>query len=110
MGFLATVKGLFKPGVVKEIYGGAWGDLVNTYGLTVDTLTEHIRCVEKPGVEKGMKVMSLRIFSLPDVEKKGLTVTGWETFDQHPELILFEGYVDSNNRPFLQKRSLQKTD
>jgi hypothetical protein len=99
--------GLFnrKPKVVKEIYGGAWGELVRVHGLTVDVLSKNIRCVDKPGVKDGSPVNLLRIFSLRDIEQKGITIAGWETFDQHPELIMFEGYLYGNNRAQLERKN-----
>jgi hypothetical protein len=99
--------GLFnrKPKIVKEIQGGAWGHLVNDHGMTVDVLSKSIRCVDKPDVKDGAQVNLLRIFSLRDVEKQGITISGWETFDQHPELIMFEGYLDANNRAHLVRKN-----
>lgn len=97
--------GLFsrKPKVIKEIYGGAWGHLVQEHGITVDTLSKDIRCVDKPGVlDGGVPVTFLRVFSLSELEKKGITVTGWETFDQHPELIMFEGHLNPKNVAHLE--------
>jgi hypothetical protein len=101
--------GLFKPKIVKEIRDGVWGHLVHEHGLTVDTLSKNIRCVDKPGVKDGFQVKSLRVFSLRDVEKTGITITGWETFDQHPDLIMFEGYLDGNNQAHLERKNGQKT-
>ncbi len=102
--------GLFnrKSKIVKKIYDGAWGHLVNAHGLTVDELSQNIRCVDKPGVKDGFQVNLLRIFSLRDVEKKGITIAGWETFDQHPELIIFEGYLDAGNQAHLERKNGQK--
>jgi len=102
--------GLFnrKPKIVKRIYDGAWGHLVNAHGLTVDELSQNIRCVDKPGVKDGFQVNLLRIFSLSDVEKKGINIAGWETFDQHPELIMFEGYLTANNQAHLERKNGQK--
>jgi hypothetical protein len=101
--------GLFsrKPKIVKEIYGGAWGHLVQTHGLTVEVLSNNIRCVDKPGVKDGFQVTFLRVFSLSDVEKKGITIAGWETFDQHPELIMFEGYLIGSNQAHLERKNVQ---
>ena len=56
----------------------------------------------------GSQVTLLRIFSLSDVQKKGITITGWETFDQHPELIMFEGYIEGNNQAHLERKNGQK--
>jgi hypothetical protein len=76
--------------------------------LTVDELTQNIRCVDKPGVKDGFQVNLLRIFSLSDVEKKGITIAGWETLDQHPELIMFEGYLNAANQAHLERKTGQK--
>lgn len=101
--------GLFsrKPKIIKEIYGGTWGHLVQEHGITVDVLSKDIRCVEKPGSIDGgvVPVTLLRVFSLSEVKKKGITITGWETFDQYPDLILFEGYYDARkNRAHLEHK------
>ena len=108
MGLFNRLMGLFKPKIVKEIYGGTWGHLVQAHGLTVEVLSKNIRCVDKPGVKDGSQVNLLRIFSLSDVEKKGITIAGWETFDQHPELIMFEGYLDAGNQAHLERKNGQK--
>lgn len=100
--------GLFnrKPKVVKEIYGGAWGHLVQAHGLTVEELGNDFRCVDKPGTSQdGIKVTFLRVFSLSGAQKKGVTVAGWETFDEHPDLIAFEGHLDDYNQAYLERRN-----
>ncbi len=99
--------GLFsrKPKVVKEIHDGAWGHMVNEHKVDVDTLSKDIRCVEKPVVvDGGAPATLLRVFRLSDVAKTGITVTGWETFDQYPELILFEGYLTARNEAHLERK------
>lgn len=102
MGFL---KGLFKPKIVKEIYGGAWGHLVRDHNITVDVLSKEMRCVDKPGVIDDNKPATLiRVFRLIDLKNKGIKVTGWETFNQYPELILFEGYLTLNNVAHLERK------
>jgi hypothetical protein len=107
MGLLSGFKGLFRPRIIKEIHGGAWGHLVNEHGLTVEVLSENIRCVDKPSEKDGSTVKLLRIFSLSDIEKEGITITGWETFDRYPELIMFEGYLDGNNQAHLERKNEQ---
>jgi hypothetical protein len=100
--------GLFnrKTQIVKEIYGGTWGHLVSVHGIDVDTLSRDIRCVDKAGtLDKGMPVTLLRVFRLSEVAKKGITITGWETFDQNPDLILLEGYFNKqNNEAHLERK------
>ena len=105
MDLLTKLKGLFQPSIVKEIEGGTWGHLLNAHGMDVDSLSQHIRCIDKSGVKDGIRVKMLRIFSLREVAARGIAVTGWETFDRHPELILFEGYLDSNNTAHLERKN-----
>jgi hypothetical protein len=95
----------FKKKPFKEIYGAAWGHLVNQHQLDVDTLSKEMRCVETEGtLEEGQPVTFLRVFSLKDIEKNGVNVEGWETFDRHPELIAFEGYLTSANEAYLEPK------
>jgi hypothetical protein len=95
----------FKKKVVREISGGAWGHLVSDHHFTVDTLSRSIRCVEKEGfLDEKKPVTFLRVFNLQEVEKKGVEIKGWETFDQYPELLLFEGYLTKTNEAFLKPK------
>lgn len=99
--------GLFnrKSKAVKEIYGGIWGHLVSAHKIDVDTLSKDARCVDKPGILDGrIPVTLIRVFRLSDVAKKGVTVTGWETFDQYPDLVLFEGYLTTKNEAHLERK------
>ncbi len=97
--------GWFKKKIVKEIQGGAWGHLVNVHKITVDTIDKELRCVEKEGVIDGGKpVTLLRIFNRNAVQKIGVEVKGWETFDQYPDLVLFEGYLTMLNEAHLKKK------
>ena len=88
----------FKKKVVKEIGGPAWGCLLNDYNFDVDTLQNEMRCVEREEKKAGVgKVIHLRIFKPKEAVKKGVEVEGWETFDEHPDLIHFEGYTHTNS-------------
>jgi hypothetical protein len=96
---------LFKPKIVKDIYGGAWGHLVSVHKIDVDTLSRDFRCVDKKGnLNSGQPVTFLRVFKLSDINKNKVTVTGWETFDQHPELVAYEGYLRADNTAILEKK------
>jgi hypothetical protein len=97
--------GLFKKKVIKEIDGGAWGHLVTVHQIDVDTLSREMRCVEREGVlQNSLPVTFLRIFKPIEAQRKGIVVTGWETFDQYPELILFEGYLTKSNEAHLERK------
>jgi len=97
--------GLFKKKVVKQIDGGAWGHLVSIHKVDVNTLSNEMRCVEREGtLDGGIPVTFLRVFKLKEAEEKGVSITGWETFDQHPDLILFEGYMTKRNQAVLNRK------
>ena len=97
--------GLFKKKVIKEIEGGAWGHLFNVHKVDVDTLSKGLRCVDCEGVlEGGKPVTFLRVFKPAEAQQKGIVVTGWETFDQNPDLILFEGYLTRTNEAHLERK------
>jgi hypothetical protein len=71
----------------------------------VDTLSREMRCVEREGVlENGISVTFLRIFRPMEAQRRGIDVSEWETSDQHPELILFEGYLTRANEAYLERK------
>lgn len=97
--------GIFKKKIVKEIHSGIWGHMINVHKLDVHALSD-MRCVEREGVlESGEQVTFIRIFRPADVQNKGFIVTGWEAFDEHPDLILFEGYLTRRNEALLERRN-----
>jgi hypothetical protein len=60
----------FKKKAIKEIDGGAWGDLVSSHGLDAVTLSREFRCVEREGSYEGRAVTLLRVFKPSEAEKK----------------------------------------
>lgn len=97
--------GLFKKKVIKEIHDGIWGHLVSEHKIDVDTLSKDMRCIEREGLLDGKgKVTFVRVFRPAAAAQKGVEVTGWETFDQHPDLILFEGYLTISNMAHLERK------
>jgi hypothetical protein len=95
---------LFKKKVAKEIDCGIWGHLVHEHKIDVMTL-EKMRYVDRSGtINDGLPVTSIRVFSPNVATSKGIEVTGWETFDEHPELILYEGYLNRDNVASLVKK------
>jgi hypothetical protein len=97
--------GLFKKKIVREIHDAAWGHLVNVHKIDVDTLSREFRCVEHEGALNGKgPVTFLRVFKPKEAEQKGVVVMGWETFDEHPDLIHFEGHLTSSNEAYLERK------
>jgi hypothetical protein len=97
--------GLFKKKVIKEVHDGMCGHLVSVHNTDVDTISNELRCVEQEGVLDGkVPVTFVRIFKPAEAEKREIVITGWETFDHHPELIIFEGYLTKTNRAHLERK------
>jgi hypothetical protein len=97
--------GLFKKKVIKQIDGSVWGHLFNVHHIDVNTLSNEMRCVEREGVLDGREpVTFLRVFKPAEAQQRGITVTGWEILDEHPDLILFEGYLTKSNEAHLERK------
>jgi hypothetical protein len=92
--------------MIKEIYGGLCGHLLYAHNVHVDTLARELRCVELEGTLNGAgPVTFIRVFSLKAAEQKGVVVTSWEAFDQHPDLVLFEGYITRADEAYLVRKA-----
>ena len=91
---------------MKEIYGRLCGHLLYAHNVDVDTLARDLRYAEREGTLNGAgPVTFVRVFSLKAVEQKGVVVTGWEAFDQHPDLVLFEGYITGSDEVYLVRKA-----
>lgn len=52
-----------------------------------------LKCVKRPrGADK--KQFDFRVFSQSDAEKAGVKIRDFTSLDDHPELILFQGWLD----------------
>ena len=99
--------GLFRKKVIREIRDAAWGHLVSVHHVDVDTLSKELRWVEREGVLDGKEAVTfLRVFKPAEAEQKGIVVSGWETFDEHPGLIRFEGYLTRANKAYLERKKV----
>ena len=95
----------FKKSSVRPIPANAiWTHLVHDHNVDSNTLLNLMRCIMKDGDREGQKVTLLRIFNLEDAKKKNIEITAWESLDQHPELIAFEGYYTADDRAFLERK------
>ncbi len=97
--------GLFKKKIVKEIDGAIWATCSTFTGWTCKLCP--LKCVlssEKGFLEGGKPVTFIRVFKPEEAQMKNITITGWETFDQYPDLIHFEGYLTKRNEAFLDPK------
>ncbi len=102
--------GLFsrKKKAFKEIDGPLWGHMVNQQRIDVDTLSNHLRIVDREGTLDGnIPVTQVRVFNINQARQKGIAIEGWETLDQNPDLVLFEGYVTRTNEVKLERKNAQ---
>ena len=56
--------------------------------------TVGLRCVEHEGIFRGEPVIRIRIFDPYLTQSAGFIVRKYSDFDEHPELLQFEGYID----------------
>jgi len=80
-----------KKSAVRKIEGALWGYMVSEQGVIVDIL-QNLRQVERDGVVEGKPVIMIRIFDPAAADKESVAVEDYESLDNHPELILYEGY------------------
>jgi len=96
--------GLFGKKIIKEIRDGTRRHLVDKHNIDVGRISKELRCVERKGVLNGGEpVTFLRVFKPAEAKQRGIAVTGWDTFEKHPDLILFEGYLTRANEAYLDR-------
>jgi hypothetical protein len=84
------------PGAVREYM---WHRF-NLVPLYLDTL----RCFEYDGIVNGKEVKRIRIFSPKQAKEKFLSIKDRVDLDTHTEMLLFEGYIDSNGSVYVADR------
>lgn len=97
--------GLFKKKIIKEIDGAIWGHLFNVHKVDGKTMAFKLRFVEREGfLDEGKPVTFLRVFKPEEAQMKNIKISGWDTFDQYPDLIHFEGYLTKGNEAYLERK------
>ena len=76
---------------ILKVEGPLWGYMVTQRGVVVDVL-QQLRRVEREGSVVGKPATMVRIFDPVGVEKEGIVIESYESFDAHRKLILYEGY------------------
>ena len=81
--------------------------LVTTMKVPPENLTV-LRSVQKVGLWDGKLVTFVRIYD-PLHSEKALPVRDFTSLDQHPELILYEGYWEKgSDRVYLEHKAVPK--
>jgi len=63
-----------------------------------------LRCFEYNEVVNGKKVRCVRIFSPYRAEEQHLSIRSRVDLEQHPEMLLFEGYIDRQGSVYVADR------
>jgi hypothetical protein len=78
---------------VKEIRGPLWQYMINKQHVPLGVL-HNLRLVERDVLieDKPQGLTTIRIFYPGIAEEEGVTVDDYESLDNYPELVLYEGY------------------
>jgi hypothetical protein len=63
-----------------------------------------LRCFEYQGEVNGKSVRRISIFSPNRVEEKHFVIKTRQDLEQHPEMLLFEGYIDRQGNAYVADR------
>jgi len=65
----------------------------------------HLKAVVRKNPSRGKRAFDVRVFDESQVAQKKVKIKDWTTFDQHPDLILYEGWFDKESmRAELEER------
>ena len=94
--FLSRIFG--KETEVKQIEGDLFQHMVNKQHVPLDIL-RNLRIVEKETVlgDKPVGVMMFRIFHPGAVKNKGLKIEDYDSLDDDPDLVLYEGFYQQSD-------------
>jgi hypothetical protein len=65
---------------------------------------QSLQCVTLSGSFGGFSVSVVRIFDQAETHKNGFVVNDYHDLDEHPEVVLFEGYVFKDGPVHLRKK------
>ncbi len=65
---------------------------------------ELLRCFEYDGQVNGKRVRLISIFSPNKAEEKHLLINTRQDLAQHPEMLLYEGYIDEQKNIYVADR------
>ena len=65
---------------------------------------ELLRCFEYLGQVNGKQVKRISIFSPDKAQEKQLLIRTRQDLEKHPEMLLYEGYIDSQGNAYVADR------
>lgn len=96
--FLSRLFGKESETKTKQIEGDLFQYMVNRQHVPLDIL-RNLRIVEQETIlgSQPVGVMVFRIFQPAAAKKKGLKIEDYDSLDDYPELVLYEGYYQMND-------------
>jgi hypothetical protein len=92
MMFWKRDRGEKKKKEVMSLSGSAlWSYMYRRHGLNGEALIP-LRRVESDGMVDDKPVTMIRIFDPDTAKEKGVSIEDYQSLDNHPDLILHEGY------------------
>ena len=67
---------------------------------------ELLRCFEYVGQVNGKQVRRISVFSPNKAREKKLLIKTRQDLEQHPELLFYEGYIDSEGNAYVADRRI----
>ena len=95
---------LFKKEGEREIDLDLLKYMANEHKIDLVTLDKMRYVTRDLSIGALLSITLVRIFLPYQAADKGIEVTGWETLDEYPELVLYEGYLNQAHKPFLVKK------
>ena len=88
-----------------DVPPAVWGRLVSDFGKQLEWIQWNLRIVTCPR-EGSENICDFRCYDLAEATEKKINVRDYLSLDEHPELILYEGWMDTKARraEFEEKR------
>lgn len=103
-----TKKKVKTRGQIEGLNGTVtWAYMMHEHGLTGDQLVQ-LRQAIIPAEIQGKTGTLVRVFAPTSCEAKGITVQDFNSLNEHPDLILYEGYYYGRGGPgeiLIEKRT-----
>jgi hypothetical protein len=90
-------------GKANKLTGAVREYMSNRYNLLPEYL-DRLRYIELDGTVNGRQVKRIRIFNPYKARELNITINSNEDLEQHPDMLLFEGYIDCQGNVYVADR------
>ncbi|MEW6142070.1 MAG: hypothetical protein AB1597_02795 [Chloroflexota bacterium] len=94
-------------GAIKDVPQMPYSHIITEFHVDPDWAYSRLRCVEDR--DKAKKIRRYRIFDMDVISaNKGFKVKDYASFDAHPEMVMFEGFVTDDGQVSLTRNDASK--